>query len=98
MYKRQAWKTLVAYMRSTILLALINALTMVPIMMFAEMDLVVPLGVLLFLGSLIPMIGMLVAGAVLMLVALVMQGPVTAFAMGIALFLVICLLYTSRCV
>jgi len=84
-----AWKTLVAYMRSTILLALINALTMVPIMMFAEMDLVVPLGVLLFLGSLIPMIGMLVAGAVLMLVALVMQGPVTAFAMGIALFLVI---------
>ena len=84
-----AWKTLVAYMRSTILLALINALTMVPIMMFAEMDLVVPLAVLLFLGSLIPMIGMLAAGAVLMLVALVMQGPVTALVMGVALFLVI---------
>lgn len=84
-----AWKTLVAYMRSTILLALINALSMVPIMMFAEMDLVIPLAVLLFLGSLIPMIGMLAAGAVLMLVALVMQGPVTALVMGIALFLVI---------
>lgn len=84
-----AWKTLVAYMRSTILLALINALTMVPIMMFAKMDLVVPLAVLLFLGSLIPMIGMLAAGAVLMLVGLVMQGPVTALIVGIALFLVI---------
>lgn len=84
-----AWKTLVAYMRSTIVLALINALTMVPIMMFAKMDLVIPLAVLLFLGSLIPMIGMLVAAVVLMLVALVMQGPVTALVMGIALFLVI---------
>lgn len=84
-----AWRTLVAYMRSTIVLALINALTMVPIMMFAAMDLVVPLAVLLFIGSLIPMIGMLAAGAVLMLVALVMQGPVTALVMGIALFLVI---------
>lgn len=84
-----AWRTLVAYMRSTILLAFINALTMVPIMMFARMDLVVPLAVLLFLGSLIPMIGMVVAGVVLMLVALVLKGPVTALAMGIALFLVI---------
>ncbi len=84
-----AWRTLVAYMRSTILLAFINALTMVPIMMFAQMDLIVPLAVLLFLGSLIPMVGMLVAGAILMLVALVMQGPVTALGVGIALFLVI---------
>lgn len=84
-----AWKTLVAYMRSTILLALINALTMVPIMMFAQLDLVVPLAVLLFLGSLIPMIGMLAAGAILVLVALVLKGAVTALVMGIALFLVI---------
>ena len=84
-----AWRTLVAYMRSTIVLALINALTMVPIMMIAEMDLVIPLAVLLFLGSLIPMIGMLVAGVVLMLVALVLKGAVTALVMGIALFVVI---------
>ncbi|GAB78620.1 AI-2E family transporter [Austwickia chelonae] len=84
-----AWRTLVAYMRSTIILALINALTMVPVMMFAQMDLVVPLAVMLFLGSLIPMIGMLLAGAVLMLMALVLKGAVTALAMGIALFLVI---------
>ncbi|MEP7161001.1 MAG: AI-2E family transporter [Dermatophilaceae bacterium] len=84
-----AWRTLVAYMRSTILLAFINALTMVPIMVFAGMDLIIPLAVLLFLGSLIPMVGMLVAGAILMLVALVMQGPVTALVIGIALFLVI---------
>ncbi|MBK7722102.1 MAG: AI-2E family transporter [Austwickia sp.] len=84
-----AWRTLVAYMRSTVLLAAINALTMVPVMMIAKIELYVPLGVLLFLGSLIPMVGMLVAGAVLVLIALVMNGPVIALVMGIALFLTI---------
>lgn len=84
-----AWRTLVAYMRSTVLLAAINALTMVPVMMIAKMELYVPLGVLLFLGSLIPMVGMLVAGAVLVLIALVMNGPVIALVMGIALFLTV---------
>lgn len=84
-----AWRTLVAYMRSTVLLAAINALTMVPVMMIARMELYVPLGVLLFLGSLIPMVGMLVAGAVLVMIALVMNGPVTALVMGIALFLTV---------
>src|SRR5665811_2133050 len=44
-----AWRTLIAYMRSTVLLALINALTMVVVMLIAGMPLVVPLGVLLFL-------------------------------------------------
>lgn len=84
-----AWRTLVAYMRSTVLLAAINALTMVPVMMIAKMELYVPLGVLLFLGSLIPMVGMLVAGAILILIALVMNGPVIALVMGIALFLTV---------
>ncbi len=84
-----AWRTLVAYMRSTVLLAAINALTMVPVMMIAKIELYVPLAVLLFLGSLIPMVGMLVAGAVLILIALVVNGPVTALAMGIALFLTV---------
>jgi len=76
-------------MRSTILLAFINAITMVPVMLLAKMELVIPLAVLLFLGSLIPMVGMLAAGGVLMLVALVMQSPLTALVMGIALFIAI---------
>lgn len=84
-----AWRTLVAYMRSTVLLAFINALTMVVIMMIGNIELYVPLGVLLFLGSLIPMVGMLVAGLVLILIALVMNGPVTALVMAIALFLTV---------
>ena len=84
-----AWQTLIAYMRSTVLLALINALTMVVIMIVAGMPLVVPLGVLLFLGSMIPLIGMLVAGVVVVLVALVTKSLVMAVVMAVALFLTI---------
>mgnify|MGYP000297057138 FL=1 len=84
-----AWRTLIAYMRSTVLLALINALTMVVVMLIAGMPLVVPLGVLLFLGSLIPLIGMLVAGVVVVLVALVTKSLVVAVVMALALVLTI---------
>jgi predicted PurR-regulated permease PerM len=84
-----AWRTLIAYMRSTVLLALINALTMVVIMLFAGMPLVVPLGVLLFLGSMIPLIGMLVTGLVVVLVALVTKSLVMALVMALALFLTV---------
>jgi len=84
-----AWRTLIAYMRSTVLLALINALTMVVVMLIAGMPLVVPLGVLLFLGSMIPLIGMLVAGVVVVLVALVTKSLVMALVMAVALILTI---------
>ena len=84
-----AWRTLIAYMRSTVLLALINSLTMVVIMMIAGMPLVVPLGVLLFLGSLIPLLGMLVAGVVVVLVALVTKSAVMALVMALALVLTV---------
>jgi predicted PurR-regulated permease PerM len=84
-----AWQTLIAYMRSTVLLALINSLTMVIIMLIAGMPLVVPLGVLLFLGSMIPLIGMLVAGVVVVLVALVTKSAVMALVMALALVLTI---------
>jgi len=84
-----AWRTLVAYMRSTVLLALINSLTMVVVMIIAGLPLVVPLGVLLFLGSLIPLAGMLVAGLVVVLVALVTKSLAVAIVMAIALFLTV---------
>jgi predicted PurR-regulated permease PerM len=84
-----AWRTLIAYMRSTVLLALINSFTMVVIMLIAGMPLVVPLGVLLFLGSLIPLLGMLVAGVVVVLVALVTKSVFMALVMAIALVLTV---------
>ena len=84
-----AWRTLIAYMRSTVLLALINSFTMVVVMLIAGMPLVVPLGVLLFLGSLIPLLGMLVAGVVVVLVALVTKSALMALVMAVALVLTV---------
>lgn len=84
-----AWTTLTAYMRSTVLLAFINALTMVIVMLVAGMPLVVPLGVLLFLGSLIPLVGMVVAGLVVVLVALVTKSVAVAIVMAVALVLTV---------
>ncbi len=84
-----AWRTLARYMLSLVLLAVINAGTMVVIMLIAGMPMVVPLGVLLFLGSLIPLIGIMVAGAVVALIALVAVGPTLAVVMVVSLILTV---------
>ena len=45
------------------------------------LPLILPIGVLVFLGAFVPMVGATVAGVVAVLVALVAQGPVTALLM-----------------
>ena len=86
---RVAWRTLSSYMRGCVLLAFVNALTMVIVMLAVGMPLVVPLGVLLFLGSLIPLVGMIVAGVVVVLVALVTKGVAIAVVIAVALVLTV---------
>lgn len=84
-----AWRTLVVYMRSLVVLAALNALAMVPVMLIAGLPMVVPLAVLLFLGSLVPLVGVLVAGLVVCLVALVAKGVTTAIVLAVAMVLVV---------
>ena len=84
-----AWKTLVVYMRSLVLLAVLNAAAMMPIMWVADVPLVVPLTVALFLGSLIPLVGVLLAAVLLFVIAFIAKGIVTAIVMMVALALVI---------
>lgn len=84
-----AWRTLSRYMQALVLLAAINALAMVPVMMVADLPMIVPLTILLFLGSLVPLIGILVAGAIVALIALVSQGLATAILVVVALVLVV---------
>jgi putative heme transporter len=86
---RVAWRTLTRYMRALVLLAAINALAMVPVMMIADLPMIVPLTILLFLGSLVPLVGILVAGAIVALIALVSQGLATAILVTVALVLVV---------
>ncbi|MGL3758853.1 AI-2E family transporter, partial [Bacillus velezensis] len=73
-----AWRTLVVYMRSLVLLALLNAAAMLPVLWFADVPLAVPLTVVIFLGSLIPLVGVLLAAALMFAIAFVGNGLVTA--------------------
>jgi predicted PurR-regulated permease PerM len=79
-----AWRSLSAFVRATVVVALTDALGVA----FAAWVLGVPLtfaiGAIVFLGAFIPIIGALIAGSVAVLVALVAQGPWVALFMLLA--------------
>ena len=83
---RAGWKSLGAYVRVQILVAAIDAIGIGTGAAILGVPLVIPLCVLLFLGSFVPVLGALVSGAVAVLLALVALGPVQALIMlGIVL-------------
>ncbi|WP_245563587.1 AI-2E family transporter [Longispora albida] len=74
-----AWRTLVAYVRATVLVAFIDAVGIgLSVYLLGVTQFALPLGALVFLGAFIPIIGATVTGAVAVLVAFVIKGPVTA--------------------
>jgi predicted PurR-regulated permease PerM len=81
---RRSWRTLVAYVRATAIVALVDALGIGIGMWILGVPLVVPLAALVFLGAFIPILGSFLAGSVAVLVALVTGGPITALiALGV---------------
>ncbi|MER7002158.1 AI-2E family transporter [Dactylosporangium sp. NPDC000555] len=72
------WRTLVAYVRATVLVAFIDAVGIGMLLFFLDVDFWFPLGTLVFLGAFVPIVGATVSGAVAVLVALVDDGPITA--------------------
>ncbi len=85
---KTAWRSLTAFVRATVIVALIDAFGIA----FAAWALGVPLtlaiGVLVFMGAFVPIVGALVSGLVAVLVALVAQGPWTALFMLLAVIAV----------
>lgn len=77
----RAWVSLTAFVRATVLVALVDAIGIMGVALILRIPLAVPIGVLVFLGSFIPIIGALISGAVAVLVALVVKGPVIALVM-----------------
>jgi predicted PurR-regulated permease PerM len=75
---RAAWLTLVAYVRATVLVALIDAAGIGLALVLLRVQFAFPLAALVFLASFIPIVGATVSGAVAVLVALVDEGPITA--------------------
>jgi predicted PurR-regulated permease PerM len=74
----RAWATLTAYVRGTVLVALIDAIFIGLGIYFLEVPMAVPLAVFIFLFSFIPLVGAVASGALAVVVALVTQGVFTA--------------------
>lgn len=74
----RAWQTLTAYVRGTVVVALIDAIFIGLGIYFLDVPMAVPLAVFIFLFSFIPLVGAVVSGALAVVVALVTQGVFTA--------------------
>ncbi|WP_206504238.1 AI-2E family transporter [Streptomyces chrestomyceticus] len=74
----RAWRTLTAYVRGTVIVALIDAIFIGIGIYFLDVPLAVPLAVFIFLFAFIPLVGAVVSGALACVVALVTQGVFAA--------------------
>ncbi len=75
---RRAFRDLTAYVRTTLIVALIDAVGIGLGLWLTGVPLVLPLAGLVFLGAFVPVIGAFVTGIVAVLVALVSKGVVVA--------------------
>jgi predicted PurR-regulated permease PerM len=75
---RRAWRTLISYVRATVVVALVDAVGIGIGLAILQVPLVIPLAALVFLGAFVPIIGSFLAGSVAVLVALVSVGPIKA--------------------
>ncbi|MDH2392415.1 AI-2E family transporter [Streptomyces sp. HNM0663] len=74
----RAWRTLTAYVRGTVLVALIDAIFIGLGIYFLDVPMAVPLAVFIFLFAFIPLVGAVISGALAVVVGLVTQGVFTA--------------------
>ncbi|MFF8815210.1 AI-2E family transporter [Streptomyces pactum] len=74
----RAWQTLTAYVRGTVIVALIDAIFIGVGIYFLDVPMAVPLAVFIFLFAFIPLVGAVVSGALAVVVALVTVDAFTA--------------------
>lgn len=77
----RGWQSLSAYVRATVLVALVDAIGVLTVALILGVPLAPALAALVFLGAFIPLVGAFVSGFVAVLVALVALGPVQALIM-----------------
>jgi predicted PurR-regulated permease PerM len=77
----RAWATLTAYIRATLIVALVDGIGVGVGAAILGVPLALPLGVVVFIGAFVPIVGALVSGGVAVLVALVAVGSVKALIM-----------------
>ncbi len=79
-----AWHSLNAFVRATIVVALVDAVGIALAAYVLNVPLALAIGVLVFLGAFVPIVGAFTSGLVAVGVALVAQGPWTALFMLLA--------------
>lgn len=84
----QAWRTLVAYGRGIVVVALCDAVLVAVVLAVLDVPLVLALAALTFLGAFVPVIGATVAGSAAVLVALVDEGVTVAVLVAVAVLAV----------
>ncbi len=77
----RGWRSLVSYVRATILVALADAIGVLIVALILRVPLAPALAVLVFLGAFVPLVGAFVSGFLAVLVALVALGPIEALIM-----------------
>lgn len=82
------WKTLKNFVKVQILVAFIDAVGIGIVAFFLGLPLVIPISVLVFLGSFIPVVGAVVTGALAVVIALIFKGWVFALIMLAGVLLV----------
>lgn len=83
-----AWLSLTAFVRATVLVALVDAIAIACAAYLLGVPLVFAIGMLVFLGAFVPIVGAFASGIVAVLVALVDEGPWTAVFMLLAVLAV----------
>ncbi|HCA85273.1 MAG TPA: AI-2E family transporter, partial [Streptomyces sp.] len=74
----RAWDTLTAYVRGTVIVAMIDAIFIGLGLYFLDVPMAVPLAVIIFLGSFVPLVGAVASGALAVIVAVVTNGVFSA--------------------
>jgi predicted PurR-regulated permease PerM len=75
------WLTLIQFVRAQLAVAAINAIGIGIGTLALQLPLVVPIAIVVFLGSFVPLLGAIVTGALAAAVALLFSGPVAALVM-----------------
>jgi predicted PurR-regulated permease PerM len=82
------WLTLTTFVKVQIFVAAVDATGIAIVAFFLGLPLVIPIAVMVFLGSFVPIVGAVVTGSIAVFIALVYQGPVAALIMLIGVLAV----------
>jgi putative heme transporter len=85
---QRSWLVLTAYVRGTVLIAFVDAVSIGLALAILRVPLAVPLAALVFVGAFVPIVGAFVSGFVAVVVALATRGPVVALLVLAAIILI----------